>query len=75
MTTGGYVQAQDWKPCEGPLKARWARDISPSHTLPEYLRMQLVRKDWLNLNGLWDLKLADSTSAKASTSSSAVSMR
>jgi len=64
LVTGAYAQAQDWKPCEGPLKTRWARDVSPTNALPEYPRMQMVRKEWLNLNGLWDLKLADGTEAK-----------
>jgi hypothetical protein len=64
MTTGAHAGAQDWKPCEGPLKTRWAKDVSPNNALPEYPRMQMVRKDWLNLNGVWDLKLADGTAAK-----------
>jgi hypothetical protein len=52
------VRAADWKPVAGPLKTRWANDVSPQKALPEYPRPQLVRKDWLNLNGLWDIKLA-----------------
>ena len=55
MTMGAQARAQDWKPCEGPLKTRWAKDVSPDNALPEYPRPQMVRKDWLNLNGLWDL--------------------
>ena len=33
---------------------RWAAEVSPTNALPEYPRPQLVRADWLNLNGLWD---------------------
>jgi hypothetical protein len=33
---------------------RWAADVSPTNALPEYPRPQLVRTEWLNLNGLWD---------------------
>ena len=33
---------------------RWAAEVSPTNALPEYPRPQLVRPDWLNLNGLWD---------------------
>ncbi|MCX6879596.1 MAG: DUF5110 domain-containing protein [Verrucomicrobia bacterium] len=33
---------------------RWAREITPEKVLPEYPRPQMVRKEWLNLNGLWD---------------------
>ena len=55
------LRAADWKPADGPLKTRWAKDVSPANALPEYPRPQLVRKDWLNLNGMWDLKLGDGT--------------
>ena len=33
---------------------RWAKDVSPDNAHPEYPRPQMVREDWLNLNGLWD---------------------
>jgi beta-galactosidase/beta-glucuronidase len=46
--------AADWKPVEGPLATRWAKDVSPDKALPEYPRPQMVRKDWQNLNGLWE---------------------
>ncbi len=44
----------DWKPAEGPLKTRWAKDVDPARVLPEYPRPQLVRTDWMNLNGVWE---------------------
>lgn len=43
-----------WKPAKGPLMTQWAKDVSPSNAHPEYPRPQIVREDWLNLNGLWD---------------------
>src|SRR5438874_13713323 len=46
------LSAAAWQPAAGPLKTRWAKDVSPRHAHPEYPRPQLVRKDWLNLNGL-----------------------
>ena len=58
------ARAADWKPAAGPLMTRWAKDVSPTNALPEYPRPQMVRKDWLNLNGLWDIKLADGTQTK-----------
>ena len=58
------ARAADWKTADGPLKTRWAKDVSPEKALPEYPRPQMVRKDWLNLNGLWDAKLGDGTEAK-----------
>jgi beta-galactosidase/beta-glucuronidase len=44
----------EWQPAHGPLATRWAKDVSPTNALPEYPRPQMVRKDWQNLNGLWD---------------------
>jgi hypothetical protein len=40
------------------LTTRWARDVKPDRPHPEYPRPQLVRPDWLNLNGLWQLAFA-----------------
>jgi beta-galactosidase/beta-glucuronidase len=50
--------AAAWQPAAGPLKTRWAKDVSPQNAHPEYPRPQMVRQDWLNLNGLWDLAIA-----------------
>ncbi|HEY5911845.1 MAG TPA: sugar-binding domain-containing protein [Verrucomicrobiae bacterium] len=52
------VPGAGWQAAEGPLKTRWAKDVSPEKALPEYPRPQMVRKDWLNLNGLWRLAIA-----------------
>lgn len=46
-----------WKPVEGSLLSRWARDVSPDKVHPEYPRPQMVRPKWQNLNGLWDYAL------------------
>jgi len=48
----------DWKAAQGPLKTPWAQEVSPDHALPEYPRPQMVRKKWLNLNGLWQMAFA-----------------
>jgi beta-galactosidase/beta-glucuronidase len=47
-----FVRA-DWEPAKGPLLTRWAKEVSPKNAHPEYPRPQMVRKDWRNLNGLW----------------------
>jgi len=54
-------RAADWQPAKGPLMTRWAKDVSPDKVHPEYPRPQMVRKNWTNLNGLWDYKIADGT--------------
>lgn len=41
-------------PSNAPLLTRWAKDVSPNHVLPEYPRPQMVRSEWMNLNGLWE---------------------
>lgn len=47
------VSAQ-WKPAGDKIKTVWADQIDPQNVLPEYPRPILERKDWKNLNGLWD---------------------
>lgn len=47
-----------WQPAQGPLMTRWSKEVSPDKVLPEYPRPQMVRAQWLNLNGLWDYALA-----------------
>lgn len=44
----------DWQPAKGPLMTRWAKRVSPDNVHAEYPRPQMVRKNWLNLNGLWE---------------------
>jgi hypothetical protein len=52
-------RAAAWKPVEGRIVTRWAAEAQPGHVLPEYPRPQLVRKEWANLNGLWDYAIVD----------------
>src|SRR3954470_20363140 len=50
----GPVTAADWKPAASPLMTRWGKAVTPDNAWKEYPRPQLVRKEWQNLNGLWD---------------------
>ena len=43
-----------WQPAKGGLMTRWAGEVDPGKVLPEYPRPQMVRDNWINLNGLWD---------------------
>ena len=49
--------AGGWTPAPAPLLTRWARDVSPERARPEYPRPQMVRREWLNLNGRWDFAI------------------
>ena len=49
--------AQDWKPVGENIRTPWAEEVDPSCPLPEYPRPQMVRADWMNLNGLWDYSI------------------
>src|SRR5215210_4259329 len=48
------AQGQDWQPAKGRLMTRWAKGVRPDNVLSEYPRPQMIRKEWQNLNGLWD---------------------
>src|ERR1017187_2089188 len=59
------TSAATWQPAAGPLKTRWAKDVSPESALPEYPRPQMVRQDWFNLNGLWDFAITSKDATRA----------
>jgi len=44
-------------PGQEALTTRWAREVTPEKVHAEYPRPQLVRPDWVNLNGHWDFAL------------------
>jgi hypothetical protein len=48
------AEENGWRPAPGPLRTRWARNVSPARVHPEYPRPQMVRRAWQNLNGLWE---------------------
>lgn len=51
------AQNPDWKPVPGNIMTQWAAKVTPDNVWKEYPRPQLVRKEWMNLNGLWDFTL------------------
>ncbi|MGI8905344.1 MAG: sugar-binding domain-containing protein [Candidatus Sumerlaeaceae bacterium] len=59
LALSGICCASDWKPTSAPIMTRWAKDVSPANVHPEYPRPQMVRKEWQNLNGLWDLAIVE----------------
>lgn len=48
--------AQKWEMKKAPLMTAFSKDVNPDKVLPEYPRPQLVREQWMNLNGLWQFQ-------------------
>ncbi len=46
-------QAQQWQRLSAPVMTPWGEQIDPASVWQQYPRPQLVRSDWMNLNGLW----------------------
>jgi beta-galactosidase/beta-glucuronidase len=49
--TGAYKIAGD------KITTPWAEKVDATKPLPEYPRPQMVRTDWINLNGLWEYRI------------------
>ena len=58
------AHAAEWKPAPSPLMTKWGKKITPANAWQEYPRPQLVRKDWQNLNGLWDYAITKKDAPK-----------
>jgi hypothetical protein len=44
----------NWKITENPILTEWSKDVDPAKPWMQYPRPDLVRNEWMNLNGLWD---------------------
>jgi len=54
------VFAQPWTPAPCPIPTKWSAEVNPERVLPEYPRPQMMREEWMNLNGLWQFAPAAS---------------
>lgn len=43
-----------WSMKQARIMTPWAEKVDPENVLPEYPRPQMVRQNWMNLNGVWD---------------------
>lgn len=48
------AHAQAWQRLSAPVMTPWGEQIDPEQVWQEYPRPQLVRSEWMNLNGVWD---------------------
>jgi hypothetical protein len=63
----GQATAGEYQRAFGPLITRWADDVTPEKVHREYPRPQMVRDDWMNLNGMWDLAIVAKDAPKPET--------
>jgi hypothetical protein len=52
----GSLPVQAWQMKQAALMTDWAQQVDPNNPLPEYPRPQMVRTNWLNLNGIWQFQ-------------------
>ena len=46
--------ALPWSNKKSPLMTQWSSEVDPKRPHPLYPRPQMVREEWVNLNGLWE---------------------
>ena len=54
LAAATVVNGLAWEKKSAPIMTKWADDVTAENVLPEYPRPQLVRAEWLNLNGVWE---------------------
>lgn len=45
-----------WEKKSAPIMTPWAEKVTADNVLPEYPRPQMVRAEWMNLNGVWEFE-------------------
>jgi hypothetical protein len=50
------LSASAWQLQYAPVMTGWAQLVDTNNPLPEYPRPQMVRTNWLNLNGIWQFQ-------------------
>ncbi len=56
LVTAAETVGLPWQPKQAPLMTAWAQQVNPTNVFPEYPRPQLVRSNWMNLNGVWQFQ-------------------
>ena len=55
------AHAQTWEAKTAALMTPWGEQIDPEAVWQEYPRPQMVRSEWMNLNGVWEYFRRDNT--------------
>ncbi|TRX28898.1 beta-galactosidase [Flavobacterium franklandianum] len=55
----GLSLSAQWKQAGEKIKTEWADKVNPKQVLPEYPRPIMERKEWKNLNGLWNYAIQE----------------
>lgn len=50
----------EWTPAGDRIMTVWGENLDPSEVLAEYPRPQMVRDEWVNLNGIWEYAITPS---------------
>lgn len=58
------AKSNPWKAAGNKIMTRWAKDVSPEKVWSEYPRPAMVRKEWKNINGLWDYAIVSKDADK-----------
>ncbi|UCD76195.1 MAG: hypothetical protein JSV91_04585 [Phycisphaerales bacterium] len=58
LALAGHAGAQ-LEAKQAPIMTRWAEQVTPDNVHAEYPRPQMVREEWMNLNGVWELAFAE----------------
>jgi autotransporter-associated beta strand protein len=45
-----------WQPKQAAMMTDWAQQVNSTNVLAEYPRPQMVRTNWMNLNGVWQFQ-------------------
>lgn len=48
----------------GPIITKWGRGVTADNAWRSYPRPQMVRRDWLNLNGQWDYAITGAAASR-----------
>lgn len=64
---GSDKQPLDWSVADIPITTPWTDAVDPRAPWPEYPRPQMERREWLNLNGLWEYAVLPQAAGRPDT--------